>query len=67
MLGRLGACLLAQIPNLRSITLHNLFLFGAGLAVIFVPLCHTYITMAVTAFMYGLCMGELTLGIFAME
>lgn len=58
MLGRLAACGFAQIPNLRSITLHNVFLFGSGLSAIFVPLCRSYVTMAIAAFCYGLFMGE---------
>ena len=57
MLGRLGACVLAQIPRLRALLLHNICLFGAGLSAVFIPLCYDYITMSITAFGYGLFMG----------
>ena len=57
MLGRLGACVLAQIPRLRALLLHNICLFGAGLSAVFIPLCNDYITMSITAFGYGLFMG----------
>ena len=42
MLGRLGACVLAQIPRLRALLLHNICLFGAGLSAVFIPLCYDY-------------------------
>lgn len=58
MIGRLSACLLAQIPRVRALLLHNFCLFGAGLSAMFVPLCQDYLTMCVTAFGYGLFMGE---------
>lgn len=58
MIGRLGACALAQIPRMRALILHNICLLGAGLSAIFVPLCKDYVTMNMTAFGYGLFMGE---------
>jgi len=59
MAGRLAACAIAQIPNLKALVIHNVFLVAAGVSCICVPLCHSYISMAVTACGYGFFMGEL--------
>ena len=58
MIGRLGSGVIAQIPGVRPITLHNVLLLLSGVSVLFIPLCTTYATMCVTAFTYGACMGK---------
>lgn len=62
MVGRLGSGIVAQIPKVRIITLHNGLLLGSGLSALFVPFCTTYITMCITAVTYGLCMGMSSFG-----
>ncbi|KAF6032576.1 hypothetical protein EB796_009177 [Bugula neritina] len=57
MLGRLLSCVIAQIPNLRALLIHNIFLFLAGISCVVMPFCKTYIAMAVSAFGYGFFIG----------
>ena len=59
MFGRLGACLIAQLPRLRALTVHNICIFGAGISCTAIPFCMDYTSMAVVAFIYGLCMGKI--------
>jgi len=61
MLGRLLSCVIAQIPNLRALLIHNIFLFLAGISCVVMPFCKTYIAMAVSAFGYGFFIGESSL------
>jgi len=61
MLGRLLSCVIAQIPNLRALLIHNIFLFLAGISCVVMPFCKTYIAMAVSAFGYGFFIGKSSL------
>lgn len=58
MMGRFLFSVLASVPKIGPLKVHNVSLLGAGISCICMPFCTSFISIAISAFGYGFSMGK---------